>query len=400
MKDSASKIDSGSWRLYKVFVFLAFLSSFRPWFLWSVNNYVALLAIFAGFYLKVLHPQMFYKQKDSLWMCLLFLCIILGSLVQGVVSILKDVFVLIPLIFIVLLKTYYKEDLLETIQKYLAIILFISLLGWIIHILGVSTPYINMGLGEGENGDSQYEFENHYIFLVNVTRITDLILPRFSSIFCEPGYLGCLLSLNLFIRRYRFDLTNIIFYIALLFSFSLAGYILLVFGLFFHFWGIFRSHSIGTIAVLVLLVGVLIWAKDVNNGDNMVNKMLFERLEYDSSRGTIAGYDRSSEYHDKWFWNTFIYQNDLWFGQKKSTLGANDVDWKAYIVLHGLLSYFIWLLFLLYPVLNGRNRMSCLVLSLIYLGIFSQTLHMSQSLMYLGVYSLGIYRLKNEGLKS
>ena len=144
----------------------------------------------------------------------------------------------------------------------------------------------------------------------------------------------------------------------------------------------------------MLLAGMYIWAKNANNGNNMVNEAIISRLEYDSSRGTISGYNRSNRFDDKWFWNSFIYDDDLWLGKVDNKLDSNAVDWKSYIIIHGFISFVFWVLYLLYPSFKKGNRRKCFFLSLIYFLIFAQTMPMSQSMMYLTLYTLGINRIK------
>ena len=292
---------------------------------------------------------------------------------------------------VITLKDELKNDLFDTVYKSLAIILSISLVAWVLFIAGVQFPYTMEAYGV----DDLYYFQNYRLFLRNTT-MGSLLVFRFCSIFLEPGYLGCMVSLILYIRRYKMDFYGLVLLLSLFATFSLAGWILSLVG--FLSIQLFNTRKPILILGIYILVFLSIWsgAKSFNGGDNVVNTLFFERLEYDEAMGTISGYDRSTEQTNDWFWSTFIKSPDILFGSSSdaNNLMINDNDWKAYVVKHGIVGLSLFLLFAFYPFLSVRGRRKVarrevFFLSVLYVLVFAQTIHMIFSDMYVILLILG-----------
>ena len=375
------------WRLYKLFIFLAMLASFKAWFFWGLElKYLGGGALVVSTLVYFIIPQAYGKTIEIRWLLLLLLCFVFGFIIFGPLSVIGQSMNVLSLAFVLLLKPSFREDLLTTIRCYLAFLLAVSAIGWILKIIGISTPYTMIELGELEDGRAQYIYENHFIYLVNVTRFDDILLPRFCSVFIEPGYLGCLTALILNISNYKMDKVNVIYCISLFLTLSLAGYILFVLGFIISTRKKMKNYYFVGISIFLLVVYVSIQNIDI------LNIAISQRLEFRD--GYMSGYNRSQDYDNAWFWNRFIGSDQLWLGTKKAPISDNNVDWKYYIVSHGLISFIFFVLFLLYPTQTGKKRKECLYLSLIYFLIFSQTIYMAHSLMYMILYVLGISQLK------
>ncbi len=392
MEKSLPIINNSVWRFYKFYIFLAMLASFKAWFFGGLETkYLGILSLFVSSLVYFIIPQAFGKTIEKRWFLLLLLCFVFGFIIFGPFAVIGQCLNVLSLAFVLLLKPLFRKDLLITIRFYLAILLAVSVVGWILKIIGISTPYTMIELGELEDGRAQYIYENHYIYLVNVTRFDD-ILPRFCSVFIEPGYLGCLMALYLYISNYKMDKVNVIFCISLFLTLSLAGYILFVLGFVFSMRNKMRSYYFLGISVFLLAFFVSIQNVDI------LNIAISQRLEFRD--GSISGYNRSHEYDNAWFWNKFISSDQLWLGTRTAPISDNNVDWKYYIVSHGLISFMFFVLFLMYPTLTGNKRKECMYLSLIYFLIFSQTIYMAHSLMYMILYVLGISNFKTQRLNS
>ena len=108
------------WFFYKVFIFLSLLASFKAWFFWNVSyNLAALLSFFIGVSMFALMPMWFEKKFRFSWLCLLFICFVFGNLEYGLPAVFSKILVGSPILFIFLLKKKYKENLLQSLQKYL-----------------------------------------------------------------------------------------------------------------------------------------------------------------------------------------------------------------------------------------------------------------------------------------
>ena len=384
------------WKYYKFFIFFDLLVSFRAWFTWGINlEYWGLISTMIGGILYILKNEWFSGHRDFVCIPILYLAVVLGINTLSFVSIVSELLPITPLLFIAALHPVYKSDLLDTLYKYMSIILGLSVIAWIVHLLGFSWFFIPIGYGSDEGDFHQYIYENHFLFLVNIKSSYSNSFLRFSSVFVEPGYLGCLMSVLLYLRKYKFDKKNAVFFLSLLFTLSLAGIFIMVLSFLLYSFRYSRKHIRPTI-IGILLMGTLYGIGMIyNDGDNAIKKVFIDRLEYDESNHNIVGYNRSTQSSDVYFWNVFIKGDNLLFGGQQACIDrGGDVDWKTYIIMHGLISFMLVLAFLLYPVFAFRHgRYNIVTFSLIYVLIFTSTFHLFISLMYMVFFILGVNSL-------
>lgn len=388
---------SFGWWIYKIFLIILMMTSFQAWMFWALDENVyfwigAFVVSIVFMFINSKHYNLSKQKRELVWFILLQITLFLnqGDLnLNGLLTILIPTWSMYP---VFMLKNESKNDLFDTIFKILSIVLFISLVAWLFFLTGVSLPY-DM---EAHGLDDLYYFENYKFFLRNTTMVSDLIFPRFCSIFLEPGYLGCIISLLLFIRRYKMDFWGVVLLISLIATFSLAGWIISILGYLVHRSFSAKRPVLMTLSIIVVVASIWVGAKNFNGGNNMLNLAIFERLEYDKDTGTISGYDRSTEGTDQWFWGTFVKSPDVVFGSSSAadSLKINDNDWKSYIVKHGIVGISLFLLFAFFPFYTApRKNKECrrllLFLSIIYVLIFAQTIHLIFSAMYIATLILG-----------
>jgi hypothetical protein len=146
----------------------------------------------------------------------------------------------------------------------------------------------------------------------------------------------------------------------------------------------------------------MLFFENYNNGHNIVNGSIIERLQYDANKENISGYNRSSETFEDYFWNEFITSPELFFGDKSLTkLNLDDLDdevsWMTYIINYGLIAFLFLILYFLYPFIRAKdNRYSKLCLGVLFFLIFAQTIHMTHSLMYVSLFVLSIGNIDYE----
>lgn len=394
------------WKWCKWLLFLSALQSFGAWFFWQVPEVVGQLFTFA-LCAVVIFSCGKVSRRDYVWLFLYALAYLMKLFTQGIPNI-NGFLVLILHLFsiyvIFALPESYKHDLFLTFRKGLSSILLVSSLFWIIHLIGIETPHTIVQYGTLNEGGFQYEFSNYFFFLVPRT-LASYFFPRFYSVFIEPGYLGCLLSLFLFLGKFKFSkgfFYNYVFLLSLFLTFSLAGW-----GLAFLAFLMRRLQSSNKKFVVLGLVfasffSVKYVAQTVNDGNNLVNIMIFERLEFDETTG-LAGNHRYSESLNDEFWNHFIYSDKLLFGGENAAdyssfyTGTNEVTAIAYIMKYGLISFIAMLLYFFYPTYSSKKRRFILFsLSLLFLLIFVQTIHFIHSLMYVSILVLGANELRIE----
>ena len=135
----------------------------------------------------------------------------------------------------------------------------------------------------------------------------------------------------------------VIITIALLFTLSLAGYLLFIIGYVFHGLsrgGLYFSKKV-VVIVLVSLISIYA-AMNYNQGDNLVNSFILERLEYDEDNG-ISGNNRVDDDTDSRFMQ-LVGTDVFWFGydadtynQLRSSDAIHGSGYKVYILSRGVL---------------------------------------------------------------
>lgn len=311
---------------------ILFLQSMHVWFLWGSFFKVVcpILFLYAAYLNHKKNPTTYtvigLEQRKMLLFILFFLAI-RGTYDAGLLSICKSVVGILVLYEITKLSETSLKKLLEVITKIFGIISIISLFGWILFLIGMSLP--NEFIVDEEFG---YSFENYYIFLYNRMGL----IPRFCSIFLEPGYYGQLASVILFANRMKLNnFYTITIFVGVLFSLSLAGYVLVGLGFIFLYFSLSRIKYL----VFVLLVGVFLvnYAKSYNGGDNPINELIFARMEIED--GKLSGDDRSSYELDKYIENEFIASGKFLLGVgstfESMDWGKGVAGYKVYLVQNG-----------------------------------------------------------------
>lgn len=294
---------------------------------------------------------------------------------------------------VLLLSDTDKKAMLVFFSKLLFVILSISLTGWIFHLLGFTIPvYENVDLR-----NDVHNLSNHYIYYDNVY-FMDAIFPRFRGIFIEPGQLATPCAFLFFARGAAIkDKTNILLLLAILFSFSLAGYVIVIIGLFLRYLLVQGKFKTAKILGFVLLIGgTAFYFVNNANKDNPLTTLIIERLEYDEELG-ISGNNRSDEIFD--------YNYDHYVKSDKIILGIGDEikvgynSWtnhasgiKKYFVNYGILGIIVMIL-LTHLMLKYYYCRSALVFFIvIWLAFLVRD--MLQTPFWLTLVILGFYNLK------
>ena len=332
--------------------------SLKAWFLWWIPGLTGTVIIFviSVFYL-IYAPFWTFKENKKVYAAVLLVILFLyqaeGNLNAYMLK-LMEAFAVIPLIF---LKPQYQADILEKFQKVITVILTISLAFWVLHLVGInfpSTPITYGMVDRGEGLETQYLFDNHYVFLVNQSWMLKsfAVVPdflRFCSIFLEPGYLAILMVFLLFINRFDInDKRNLLYIATIIATVSLAGVLIGVFAYIAHSAQYTKRGPIGIILLLFVSFSGYDFFKDFNGGRNFINQGIIERLEVDESKG-IAGNNRTTEYFDNQF-DTFLKTSDLLGGigaKKVKDIGGANVGYKAYVMSYGIIGLILILSYLM-----------------------------------------------------
>ena len=248
----------------------------------------------------------------------------------------------------------FKIELIQYIEKVMTVLLLPAIVIFLLRFV-ISLPYIPM-VHTDSFGNDPYGLLQNYIFLIHhAEAIADIAsFPRFCGPFLEPGQLATFLAFLLYVLKFDFSKkSRYVLLIALLFSFSLAGYVLALIAAMMQ-----KSSSIKKFIPLIITFGIIyVTGKNYNNGNNLLNNYILVRLEYDEEKG-ITGNDRSSTITDNLYENYVLKNTEyLFFGlekYRKDAIGGSG--YRTYIVKNGIFSLIFILLFYLFTSTGAKNR--------------------------------------------
>lgn len=314
-------------------------------------------------------------------LALVFWSVYVNGPVYGVITFLQFLTVLI----IIQLPYEYLKDLLDFTIKWYAILLIPAILiYWALFF--VDLPKF------GTFVHPVYVPFDNYIFYIRTTWDFGTF-PRFNAFLLEPGHQALLGTFLTIANRYNYKENKwlIVLGVCVVFSFSLAGYILYVTG-----WLLLQINSVGkAILASVVIITAIVGALGFDSGDNAVNQLILARLERDEHQG-IKGNNRFTSSTD-FIYKQAVDKGKAWTGVKKETNMDNvkGAGFKIFVINNGYIG--IILAFLFYVIVippdpDYRYTISyLLVLSLCFIQRSApETYH------WLFPYVSGIYLAKYE----
>lgn len=310
------------------------LCSMKPWFVWDNPAILYILIIFF-----ILTRLPFARRINKNHCVLLILCFILYTVVD--VPHINDAKRFVEYIFrhfictslVILLLSEEKASLVKIFINFYAGVLLFSTIIYVLVILGmpiysyqvsINDPYYSWG------------FSNS-LFLI--LPITSFPFPRFQSIFLEPGHLGMISSLMLYMIRYNMrSWQGIIIFLSSLLSMSLAAYMLLFLGMVIY--KLSFGNLLKTITFLLMILMTCTMAYNFFPNSYFSQAILL-RLEYDEDKG-FKGNNRISEDFEYYYNNKFYKTEHVLLGiggDNISTIsgeGGNS-SYKVFIVQYGIL---------------------------------------------------------------
>lgn len=334
-----------------IFFLVIYTNSLYPWYIWGVNSLflsflIALLAILIRNYAPEYYDISGRMDRTSVILFFLLIVWVNRSNLNAIIASMASVIVFLN---IAKLKEEYKSIVLRFITKWMAVILTVSLFFFLARIVGIQLPY------EVIQKDDFYGQElNYYFFLLDGDGFTF----RFKGPFLEPGYLTLGVAPLLFANKYDFkNVYVVLLFISQVFSFSLAGYISLLFG--FTMLTATQtskfSYKLRQITLFLSLGVVLFFSARYYLGADVFDTLILDRLEWDADESTIAGNNRYSSYFENRY-ESFISSGSILWGEgwdkSLTEYGGGNSGYKVFLFCNGLLGLFLAIL--LY--LNQYNR--------------------------------------------
>lgn len=346
-------------------IMLAYWGSLMPWFLWPIlkyNNFIVALLLGLSFYISfyLSSENIFNREQYGLPTLLALIVITFMRLLHGAQVIGVAEGILITFVFFSLFKLNcdYLQRLMRIICITMAAFLLVSMIAFLLFLLGFPLPS-RAAMTE----DGMYNFDNYYLFLTGENSF--FFIPRFHSVFLEPGHLGTATSFLLFSQVGKWKKWYcIVLLFATLITFSLAAYVLLVLIMFASAWIQHKQFFLKLLAIVMLIAAAGIGSFFYNQGDNMLYTMIVERLEVDD--GKLVGDNRVTGSFEAAY-DDFIESDDIWFGRgyKMEDWGFGNAGYRVFIYDNGLICLFLVMVFFLSAMLYCHNRRAALCVLLI-----------------------------------
>ena len=334
------------WNIFKVVNLIWLLSSTYMW----LSTYLPLLPLLVLVNVAMIICMSFlpirveFNKSTGLILAAICGLVLWSTVTDGYVMGIFTFLSYLPVLSLIMLPVDYQKDLLRFVTKWYAIMLGIGLVEYFACFV-ISLPSI---------GNFDYTgyptYINHFFYLE--TTIDESTVVRFNAFFLEPGHQALVSSFLMLANSYKFK-ENPYLYILLagvIFSFSLAGYLLTSVAVALLFTKSMKRALLLISAFVAFVVVVLNW----NGGDNTMYELIISRLEYDEEKG-VKGNNRY--YND----TDFIFQQ----AQKKgrTLTGVQEyvnmelvggAGFKIYVIKYGWVG--VILVALLYLSLIPKNR--------------------------------------------
>lgn len=245
-----------------------------------------------------------------------------------------------------------KKDLLRFVTKWFGIIIGISLGAYIVWLIISFPPF---GILEKPFG-----YTNHLNFIFFIIPKSHSLITRFSGPFIEPGHLGMIAVFIIYANNFNFKHNRYLWVIlaAVLFSLSLAGYILLALAYLLH-RGMGLKQILGG---MIIAIGILYSVTNLwNNGDNPVNEKIVERLSFDEEKG-ISGNNRNL-YATETYFEKMVEDGSIVWGlgneqsqilQERKVIGGAGIT--LYLIYNGIIGIILVLIYYSIIAWLGINR--------------------------------------------
>lgn len=275
------------------------------------------------------------------------------------------ILVVIPFTPPTFLKSTYKY--FKTIY---GVTIIISVFVWILTLTGIQIPH---EIIPPVNALKEYNY-CAYPFLVT-PNVNDLLyipnnVVRFCGLYDEPGVVGTISLLILFIERFNLrSKLNMGIFIAGLCSLSLFFYLTCAIYLIYYVFVV--GHSItNRIVSVVLIASFVIFTQE----NQLMKTMIWDRMAWDETGGTIVGNNRASE-DFKVYYNSIVGTEKFYWGEEDKNISiqfSESAGYRNAILRYGAVSCILYLLFFL---IFAYSRISDKKQALLFAAILITTLY-------------------------
>ena len=151
-------------------------------------------------------------------------------------------------------------------------------------------------------------------------------------------------------------------------TFSLAAFVLLAMVLFINAW-LKHQRILPKILLIISFLGITaVGAIFYNDGDNMLNSLIIERLAVDD--GKLAGDNRVTDTFEAAF-DDYMKSDDILFGRdyELAEFGWGNAGYRVYIYDYGLIVLLLTIIFYISAVYGSTDRRA--IISMFVIGVAS-----------------------------
>lgn len=368
------KKESIGFGLLVIGVLIAIFGSMGVWVLqpfFTTYGVLAVVPIVLSWGVSSAERNCFYAKSPVIYAALVYLVFQLYSAIvhgKNVNFLINGIVFTVILAALFTLKDEWRSRMTRTLCVTMGCIFSLSIPAYLLFVIGVPLPNSPFTSSQG-----LYELDNYYLFLFNESGSSvDALIPRFQSIFMEPGHMGtlCVLLLLTQVGQWR-KWYNILMAVAIVLSFSLAAYVLYVIVVFAGMW-MKGKHIVGKLIVIgVIIAAIGIGSYSYNDGDNLLNQLIVSRLEMDDE-GNLAGDNRTTPQFQGMF-EEFMHSDDVLWGRNYdmfSTMGYGNSGYRVFIYSNGLVGVFFITLFYLLMCVGAFSRRAAVSMLILAVAIF------------------------------
>ncbi|GHV17812.1 hypothetical protein FACS189493_6120 [Spirochaetia bacterium] len=319
----------------------------------------------------------------------------------GLTGIVSFCFQVITFILVLLMRDEEKCSIIKTSTTIFAWICGLSLIIYILVVLlHVQLPYSIIEYDK-TRGNNYPPFKN-YMFLL-VPQEEFVIWIRFQSVFLEPSFIGNYGAVFLYINHYDLKRKNVfIIFLAMLFSLSLAGYVLLILGYGIHLLSdgkhFYRKLGIMiTMFVIILGIGYYVYEKFP---DSILSTLIIGRLQLDNDKGISGNNRQNSSFNYQY--NLFKKTDDYLFGLGSRFTTeiirgrkAISASYQTFIFINGLIGISFLFLFYVSIFICEKNKLLFGLLLLKIIGFLQYPYGMWEIELFIFICAGSFFKMQN-----
>lgn len=355
--------------VFAIGIYLLMLHSMNAWFLWNIDRmWLEVITLMIGVVLVIRNRKTYHFSKGSQILVLLFSLAILWNSKIGLGSIL-----MLPISFFIMfgLSKQSLKKMLQWWTNLYAFILVVSLIGWALSWSNILPSFGTIAHPAHDN----YSYTN-YILCIRGS-FYDI---RFNSIFLEPGHTAMIAAFTLFVNKFNLKSKAVmVILICTVFTFSLAGYIMMFLGYcIIALQSLKVKQIVRKVIPYILILSVVYYAGiTYQNGNNLFNELILERMQIDDEKG-FSGNNRTGELTDNTY-ESFIKTPEVMTGlspQKYSKyVNSGFIEgagYKLYVMQKGIIGVLFVLFAYFYIYRCSGDKRLTLELLLVYIAAFWQ----------------------------